>query len=120
MLLWAVGLPERLPARTRGLLKDPDNELLFSAASLWKIALKRSLGRYDFRVNARMLRRALLDNGYVELPVTSAHAVTVDQLLPIHKDPFDRLLVVQALVEGVLLLTADARLAQYSAPMRKL
>jgi PIN domain nuclease of toxin-antitoxin system len=120
MLLWVAGLPEQLPTRARRLLKDPDNRLLFGAASLWKIALKHSLGRDDFRVDARMLRRPLLDNGYVELPVTSAHAVTIDQLPPIHKDPFDRLLVAQDLVEGVLLLTADARLAQYPAPIRKL
>lgn len=120
VLPWAAGLPERLPTRARRLLKDPDNELLFSAASLWEIAIKRSLGRDDFRVDVRMLRRALLDNGYIELPVTSAHAVAIDQLPPIHKDPFDRLLVAQAMVEGVLLLTADARLTRYSAPVRKL
>ncbi|HET8796418.1 MAG TPA: type II toxin-antitoxin system VapC family toxin [Thermoanaerobaculia bacterium] len=119
LLLWAAGRPERLSARAKRQLNDPDNELLFSAASLWEIAIKNSLGRDDFRVEPRVLRRALLDNGYVELPITSEHAVNVDALPPIHKDPFDRLLLAQALVEGVTLLTADAQLARYRGPVRK-
>lgn len=119
LLLWAAGQPERLSARARKLLDDPQNELLFSAASLWEIAIKSTLGREDFQVEPRLLRRGLLDNGYVELPVTSEHAVGIDTLPPHHKDPFDRLLVAQALVEGVVLLTADAKLALYRGPVRK-
>lgn len=119
VLLWAAGQPERLSARARKLLSDPENELLFSAASLWEVAIKSALGREDFQVEPRLLRRGLLDNGYVELPVTSEHAVGIDALPPHHKDPFARLLLTQALVEGVVLLTADGQLARYRGPVRK-
>ena len=119
LLLWAAGQPERLSKEARNLLNDPRNELSFSAASLWEIAIKNSLGREDFRVEPRLLRRGLLDNGYVELPVTSQHAVSIDGLPPLHKDPFDRLLLSQALTEGITLLTTDSTLAQYPGPVRK-
>jgi PIN domain nuclease of toxin-antitoxin system len=119
VLLWAAGEPERLSAGARKLLDSPRNELLFSAASLWEIAIKSSLGREDFRVEPRLLRRGLLDNGYIELAITSQHAVNIDSLPLLHKDPFDRLLLAQALSEGITLLTADAQLAQYRGPVRK-
>jgi PIN domain nuclease of toxin-antitoxin system len=118
ILLWAAGQPDRLSATARGLLEDTGNELLFSAASLWEVAIKSSLGREDFRVEPRLLRRGLLDSGYLELPITSQHAVGVSSLPLHHKDPFDRLLVAQALEEGVSLLSADERLAAYGAPVR--
>lgn len=119
LLLWAAGQPKRLSAVARRHLNNPRNELLFSAASLWEIAIKNSLGRDDFRVEPRLLRRGLLDNGYIELPITSEHAVTLDSLPDLHKDPFDRILLAQALSEGVTLLTADAQLARYPGPVRK-
>jgi PIN domain nuclease of toxin-antitoxin system len=119
LLLWAAGEPHRLPARARALIKDSANELIFSAASLWEIVIKRHLGRDDFRVDPRLLRRGLLDNAYHELPVTSEHAVAVDSLLPIHKDPFDRILIAQAIVEGLALLTVDPVVARYKGPVRK-
>jgi PIN domain nuclease of toxin-antitoxin system len=119
LLLWAAGQPDRLSATARRLLSDPRHELLFSAASLWEIAIKNSLGRDDFRVQPRVLRRALLDNGYLELPVTSQHAVNLDSLPPLHNDPFDRLLLAQALTEGITLLTGDLQLARYPGPVRK-
>ena len=119
LLLWAAGQPQRLSTTARQLLDDQHNELIFSAASLWEIAIKSTLGREDFRVEPRLLRRGLLDNGYVELPITSQHAVGIDSLPPLHKDPFDRLLMAQALGEGITLLTSDAQLAQYSGPVRK-
>ncbi len=119
LLLWAAGQPEKLSPAARQLLEAQENELLFSAASLWEIAIKRGLGRDDFHVEPRLLRRGLLDNGYIELPVTSAHAVTLDSLPPIHKDPFDRMLVAQSIAEGVTLLTADPLVAKYPAPVRK-
>jgi len=120
LLLWAAGQPEKLSAAARKLLDDPHNELLFSAASLWEIAIKATLGREDFRVEPRLLRRGLLDNGYVELPITSLHAVSIDGLPSLHKDPFDRLLLAQALSEGITLLTTDAQLARYPGPVRKI
>jgi PIN domain nuclease of toxin-antitoxin system len=118
LLLWAAGEPKRLSAAARKLLNDPRNELCFSAASLWEIAVKSTLGRQDFRVEPRLLRRGLLDNAYVELPVTSEHAVSIDSLPSLHKDPFDRLLLAQALSEGITLLTTDAQLAKYPGPVR--
>ena len=119
LLLWAAGQPQRLSAAARRHLNNPKNELIFSAASLWEITIKSALGRDDFRVEPRLLRRGLLDNGYTELPVTSEHAINVDTLPALHKDPFDRLLIAQALVEGITLLTADAQLARYRGPVRK-
>jgi len=119
LLLWAAGQPKRLSKIATKLLQSPDNELLFSAASLWEIAIKRGLGRDDFRVDPRLLRRGLLDNGYTELPISSQHAVSIDTLPPLHKDPFDRLLLAQALTEGITLLTSDAQLALYPGPVRK-
>ena len=120
VLLWAAGDPQRLSVETRKLLDDSDTELFFSAASLWEITIKSGLGRADFSVNARLLRRGLLDNGYSELPIASEHAVAIDALPDIHKDPFDRILIAQAMVEGITLLTADEIVAQYSGPIRKI
>ena len=118
LLLRAAGSPGLLPAAARPLLEETQNELLFSAASLWEIAVKNALGRSDFQVDARVLRRGLLDNGYQELAITSEHAVSIVSLPPIHKDPFDRILVAQATVEGIVLLTMDAVVAQYPGPVR--
>jgi len=118
VLLWAAGSPAQLPPDARVLLEDPNNELVFSAASLWEITIKRGLGRADFQVDARVLRRGLLDNGYLELSITSEHAVFIDSLPAIHKDPFDRILIAQATVEGITLLTADVLIAQYPGPIR--
>jgi Uncharacterized protein conserved in bacteria len=119
LLLWAAGHPERLSASARRQLNDPKNELFFSAVSIWEITIKNGLGRDDFRVEPRVFRRGLLDNGYIEIPITSEHAVNVESLPPLHKDPFNRLLLSQALVEGITLLTADAQLARYRGPTRK-
>ena len=118
LLLWAAGEPQRLSREARTLLDSPDNELLFSAASLWEVAIKRGLGREDFKVDARLLRRGLLDNGYSELPIISDHVVATDSLPLMHKDPFDRILVAQATVEGVTLLTIDSLVSQYPGPIR--
>jgi len=101
------------------MIGDDRNQLIFSAASLWEIAIKSSLGREDFRADARLLRRGLLDNGYDELAVGGDHAVAITNLPPIHKDPFNRMLVAQSVVEGILLLTADPVIAQYPGPLRK-
>jgi PIN domain nuclease of toxin-antitoxin system len=118
VLLWAASGSDRLSAVVRAEIASPDNDPIVSAASIWEIAIKRGLGRSDFVVDPRLLRRGLLDAGYTELPVTSEHAAAVAGLPPLHKDPFDRLLVAQAIVEGITLLTADDRVAQYPAPIR--
>jgi PIN domain nuclease of toxin-antitoxin system len=119
VLLWAAGRPERLSTSARALIEDPQNELLFSPANLWEIVIKRELGREDFQVDARLLRRRLLAHGYDELAITSEHVIAVGILPPIHKDSFDRLLVAQAIAEGIALLTADPIVAQYPAPVRR-
>ena len=100
------------------LIEDEGNMLFFSAASLWEVAIKAGMGRADFAVDAGVLRRGLVDNGYEELAVTGAHAAAVAALPPLHRDPFDRMLVAQALVEGVGLVTADAGLAGYPGAVR--
>ena len=120
LLLWAAGSPKRLSTHARKLLADTDHQLFFSPASLWEIAIKRGLGREDFQVEPRLLRRGLLDNDYQELPIDSEHALAIEALPPIHKDPFDRMLVSQALTEGFTLLTMDPVVARYPGPIRLL
>lgn len=118
LLLWAAYTPERLSPAARALIEDFGNDLVFSPASLWEVVIKRALGRPDFRVDPRLLRRGLVENGYLELPITGDHALAVDLLPPSHKDPFDRLLVAQALAEGLSFVTADARLSAYPGDIR--
>jgi len=119
VLLWAAGQPEKLSRKARKLLADPDTVPVFSAASLWEVVIKQGLGRHDFRVDARQLRRGLLDNGYSELAVTSAHALALDDFLPLHRDPFDRMLLAQSRVEGITLLTADTLVLRYPGAVQK-
>ncbi|MDQ1833354.1 type II toxin-antitoxin system VapC family toxin [Massilia scottii] len=106
-------------ATARSLIDNSGNQLFFSVASLWEIAIKRALGRPDFRIDPRLLRRGLLGNTYNELPIPGEHAVAVEDLPPCHKDPFDRILLAQATLEGIVLLTSDSVLAQYPGPVRK-
>lgn len=119
ILLWAAGQPDRLSPIAREALENLENELVFSPASLWEIAIKRGLDRPDFQVDPRLLRRGLLDNGYTELTITSEHAVGVLGLPPLHKDPFDRMLIAQATAAGVELLTVDEIVASYPGPIRR-
>jgi PIN domain nuclease of toxin-antitoxin system len=119
LLIWSGWTPRRISSSARSLINNPDNELIFSAASLWEIAIKQALEKNDFEIDARILRRNLLDNGYSELPVTGDHAVAIRSFPLIHKDPFDRILIAQATVEGITLLTADPIVARYPGPIRK-
>jgi PIN domain nuclease of toxin-antitoxin system len=119
LLVWAAGPSPRLSSAARRLIEDPSSELLCSVASLWEIAIKTALRRPDFAVDPRLFRRNLLNNGYTELPVTGEHAVAVASLPLLHRDPFDRILVAQSMVEGITLLTSDPRVAQYPAPVRR-
>jgi PIN domain nuclease of toxin-antitoxin system len=118
LLLWAAQGIEYLPPDALTLMSEPENELFFSVASLWEIVIKCGLGREDFDLDPRVLRRSLLDNGYHEMPILSEHVVAVGTLPTIHKDPFDRLLVAQAIVEGIMLLTADIQVAKYPGPVK--
>jgi PIN domain nuclease of toxin-antitoxin system len=118
ILLWAANEPERLSAATRALVENPNNDVVFSAISIWEIAIKTGRGRDDFRLHAGFFRRGLFDNGYTELPMTGAHAAALAGLPAIHKDPFDRMLVAQATVEGLTLVTSDPAIANYPGPIR--
>ena len=113
ILLWAAGNPDRLSEKCRELLLNSSNNLFFSAASLWEISIKFSLGRSDFNVDPFLLRQMLLLHAYRELPVNGEHATTVSTLSALHKDPFDRILITQARVEGMLLITSDSLVAAY-------
>ncbi|MET3217587.1 UNVERIFIED_ORG: PIN domain nuclease of toxin-antitoxin system [Burkholderia territorii] len=117
LILWTAADATALPDRARTLIEDPAHTLLFSVASLWEIVIQHGLDRADFQVEPHVLRRNLLDAGYVELPITSAHVLAVEQLPPVHRDPFDRLLIAQAISEGVTLLTHDHTVARYPGPI---
>jgi PIN domain nuclease of toxin-antitoxin system len=118
LLLWAAANPERLSAVARDLIVDPANEPLFSAASLWEVGIKFALGRANFTYDPRLLRRDLLDHGYAGLSVTGKHANAVLTLPPLHRDPLDRILIAQSLVEEIVLLTADPIVARYQGLVR--
>lgn len=118
LILWAASDPSRLSDEAKSLILDSSHTLFYSAASLWEIAIKRSLGRADFQVDPRRLWRLLPLNGYRELPITGEHGIAVENLPWLHKDPFDRLLLAQARIEGMILLSKDGLLAEYGEPVR--
>jgi PIN domain nuclease of toxin-antitoxin system len=118
LLLWAAVTPRSLSNAARELLADPTNHLFFSVVSIWEVAIKRGLDRPDFDVDPRILRREALENGYAELLINIDHAVAIELLPRVHKDPFDRLLVAQAAIEGIMLATADPVIARYPGPVR--
>ena len=120
VLLWAASDSPRLPIAARQLIDDARNSLWFSAASLWEVAIKSGLGRDDFTVDPRMLHQALVRNDYNELAISGAHAAAVGLLPPVHSDPFDRILVAQAQIESLTLLTADEVVARYQGDIRLL
>ena len=117
LLLWAAAGDSRLPDRAVQRIEDRNTRALFSAASIWEVVIKSGLGRADFNIDPGLLRRGLLDNGYQELPITSAHALAVSRLSELHRDPFDRILAAQANEEGIELLTADQALSAYPGPI---
>jgi PIN domain nuclease of toxin-antitoxin system len=117
LLLWAAYEPERLSRKARSLILDPANTLHFSVASIWEVAIKFSLGRADFVVDPAELRMNLIANEYGELPVEAAHVLRVATLPHLHADPFDRILLAQAMAEGHVLLTQDAKVVAYGGPV---
>jgi PIN domain nuclease of toxin-antitoxin system len=120
VLLWAAATPEKISPSVRAQLEDPQNQLYFSAASIWEIAIKQDLNREDFKIDVMQFRQALLENEYEELPIGSDHAVFTRALTNHHIDPFDRILIAQAWVEDITLITADERVAQYIGPIQKI
>jgi PIN domain nuclease of toxin-antitoxin system len=118
LLLWAASAPKKLSRTARRLIEDESHPPWFSAASIWEVAIKNALGRKDFRVEPRQLRRGLIDNGWRELAITSEHAAAVADLPSMHKDPFDRMLVAQAQIEALTLITSDETMAGYPGRIR--
>jgi PIN domain nuclease of toxin-antitoxin system len=118
VLAWFAEEADELTAEMRAIIEDDENTLFFSSASIWELAIKKALKKADFTLQPRTMHQALLSNGFEELTVTSIHALLVETLPPIHKDPFDRILIAQATHEGMLLLTSDATVAKYEGPIR--
>lgn len=117
VILWAAYEPHRLSSKATDLLMDQGNSLHFSVASLWEVAIKSSLGRSDFTVNVDDLRSGLLSNGYEELAIEASHVLRLPTLQSIHADPFDRILVAQAMAEGYALLSHDTKVIAYGGPV---
>jgi PIN domain nuclease of toxin-antitoxin system len=113
-LLWALSDPRQLRKDARTAIEDPSNDVMFSAASIWEIAIKASLNRIDFKVSPEDITSAAFECGFTELPVHSAAAAFTAKLPAHHRDPFDRLLIAQAITEPAVLYTADAQLEVYS------
>ena len=114
VLLWWLMDDARLSDKARGLIADPENTVFASAASAWEIAIKHALGRLTIE---GALDAVVSDEGFVTLPISFTHTLETQALPPIHHDPFDRMLVAQARVEALHLLTADLRVLQYPAPL---
>jgi len=112
LLLWAAA--DMLPYEAKPYFEDKNNELFFSSASIWEIVIKKGLNRPDFQINPNVFLRGLLDNGYFELTVNSYHTLAIENLPLLHKDPFDRILIAQAITEGLILLSSDELVSQYS------
>jgi PIN domain nuclease of toxin-antitoxin system len=113
-LLWAVSRPAALPVNVRALLEDGGTEVFVSAASTWEIAIKKQLGRLE--VEARALLGEIRALGFSELKISFEHTLRAGALPPQHRDPFDRVLVAQALEEGLTVVTRDAVFGLYAAP----
>lgn len=120
ILLWAAGDTDKLTDETKKIIQSDNNQLYYSVASIWEIVIKNGLGRQDFQVDVDILRRGLIDNGYNELPILSEHVAAINHLPQLHKDPFDRMLIAQAITEGIILLTADRIISQYQGPIKYL
>jgi PIN domain nuclease of toxin-antitoxin system len=111
--LWAITDSPRLSQAARELILGPQNIVFFSAASVWEIAIKHGLGRGDMPVSGARAAELFLAAGYLQLPISAEHAAAIEALPLLHTDPFDRLLVAQALTEPLRLLTHDQTVASY-------
>ena len=118
LLIWGAADRKRLSAEATALITDPAHQPVFSVASIWETAVKFALNRADFVMNPELLRAGLLDNGYEELDIVAPHVIAAGALPPLHRDPFDRIIVAQAGVEGYLLLSSDPLVTQYPGPVR--
>lgn len=113
ILFWAAGSPQKIPPKMRAIIEDENHDLYFSVASIWEISIKNKLGRSDFSVDPRTFRIALMENGYLEMPIKGDHALFVYDLPDLHKDPFDRILIAQSSLENMPILTVDQKVIDY-------
>lgn len=118
LLIWAAGQDDKLSPEAVEILNSLQNNLWFSVASFWEIAIKKMRNRPDFKPEIGPLRAGLFNNGYSELAVEGHHVLLLSSLPPIHKDPFDRLLLAQAAAAGLVLLTSDRTLGEYGGDIR--
>ena len=116
--LWAVTGHASLSKQAKAIILDAD-DVFVSVASTWEIAIKHALGKGDMPVSAEQALQAFKDAGYVMLDIKPQHTLRVEQLPPIHRDPFDRMLVAQALCEPLILVTCDPLVAQYGSGVLK-
>lgn len=119
LLIWLALGDSKLPQEVADIHEDPESELYISVISVWETAMKQALGRKDFQVDAGLLRADLLNEGYVEILVESRHALEVRNLPKLHRDPFDRMLVAQSRVEGLVLLTSDEDICKYQGTVKR-
>jgi PIN domain nuclease of toxin-antitoxin system len=116
--IWATQVPDRLSVRTRDAIEDPDNDVFVSAAAVWEIAIKRPLGRGDAPpMSARQALVEFESADFAMLAITARHAAFVERLPAIHADPFDRMMLAQALVDDLLLVTVDRPMMRYDVPI---
>lgn len=118
LLLWTITDDDRLSVQARELIDDDSNELHFSVVNIWETAIKHNLGRESFLFEPRRVRRSLLEHGFHEIEITSEHAILTGELPRLHRDPFDRLLIAQAMLEDAVLLTSDQAITRYSGSIR--
>lgn len=118
--LWAITDSPRLPLKARALIDSPKTNVWISTASIWEIAIKYSLGRGDMPISGQDALRYFSESGYRQLPIEAEHAVAIEDLPAHHSDPFDRILIAQALVEPMRLMTHDATVALYSDTIIKI
>ena len=119
LLIWLALGDSKLPQEVADIHEDPESELYISVISVWETAMKQALGRKDFQVDAGLLRADLLNEGYVEILVESRHALEVRNLPKLHRDPFDRMLVAQSRVEGLVFLTSDEDICKYQGTVKR-
>ena len=111
--LWFAAGDARLSSRARRRIEDPGNDKFLSVASVWEIAIKTALERSDFRVEPEQVLAMAADIGFEPLHIAPAHAIAVRSLAKLHRDPFDRMLLAQAQIEPMILITCDRVLAEY-------
>ena len=116
VLLWAAQDSPALSAAARDILGNPKHDILISVANIWEVVIKSGLGRDDFAVDSVRLREQAIRAGFGELPIRAPHVLEVRALPQVHADPFDRILLAQARVEQLTLLTSDQKVLQYGDP----